>query len=175
MKRSVAIIVLLVALGTLVKLAFKVNAPSEHTLFTSGVSTGVASMENVNSPSSVLSTKYQSESPQVRDLVARVVKRYGHNAQEIERTDGLRGLALLDRMDLEAIFLYEKHPKEFRQLRDSIGGDAAADVLLHWREYFGLKRADDIDRANLIAEIVRLNSAQRRVAALPQRAPLDTR
>ena len=77
-----------------------------------------------------------------------MAERFGRNAQAIERTDGLRGLVLLDRLDLEAIFLYEKHPNEFRRLRDLLGGDAAADLLLHWREYFGLKRADDTDRAH---------------------------
>ena len=90
---------------------------------------------------------------QVHALIARVAERFGHNALAIERTDGLRGLVLLDKLDLEAVFLYEKHPTEFRRLRDNLGGDAAADLLLHWREYFGLKRADDTDRGILIAEI----------------------
>ena len=97
--------------------------------------------------------------------MARVVDRFGRNAQAIEQTDGLRGLALLDRLDIEAIFLYEKHPSEFRRLRDLLGSEAAADVLLHWREYFGLKRADDTDRSKLIAEIARLTPAQQKVAA----------
>ena len=88
----------------------------------------------------------------------------GH-AQTVERTDGLAGLVLLDRLDLEAIFLYEKHPAEFHRLRDVLGGDAAADLLLHWREYFGMKRADDTDRRILIAEIASLTPAQQRVAA----------
>ena len=109
--------------------------------------------------------KYRTHPPQVRGLVARVVERFGRNAQAIERTDGLRGLVLLDRLDLEAIFLYEKHPTEFRRLRDLLGGDAAADLLLHWREYFGLKRADETDRGILIAEIAGLTPAQQRVAA----------
>ena len=84
--------------------------------------------------------------------------RFGRNAQAIEQTDGLRGLLLLDRLDIEAIFLYDKHPDEFRRLRDSLGNDAAADVLLHWREYFGLKHADDTDRKILIAQIARVDS-----------------
>ena len=110
----------------------------------------------------------------MRELVARVAERFGRNAQAIERTDGLRGLVLLDRLDLEAIFLYEKHPTEFRRLRDFLGGDAAADILLHWREYFGLKRADDTDRGILIAEIASLTPAQKRIAAQSsQCAPLD--
>src|SRR5262249_54623697 len=83
----------------------------------------------------------------------------------VERTDGLRGLALLDKLDLEAVYLYEKHPDDFRRLRDTLSDDAAAEILLHWREYFGLKRADDVDRGLLIAEIARLSPRQRRVAA----------
>ena len=94
-----------------------------------------------------------------------MAERFGRNALAIERTDGLRGLVLLDRLDLEAIFLYEKHPTEFRRLRDMLGADAAADLLLHWREYFGLKRADETDRGILIAEIAGLTPAQQRVAA----------
>ena len=39
----------------------------------------------------------------------------------IDRTDGLRGLELLDKLDLEAVFLYEKHPTEFRRLATSSG------------------------------------------------------
>ena len=95
----------------------------------------------------------------------RVAERFGQNALVIDRTDGLRGLDLLDRLDLEAIFLYEKHPTEFRRLRDFLGGDAAADLLLHWREYFGLKHADDTDRGILIAEITSLTPAQKQIAA----------
>ena len=112
-----------------------------------------------------LTAKYAADQPRVRELVARVAEKFGRNAQAIERTDGLPGLVLLDRLDLEAIFLYEKHPTEFRRLRDFLGGDAAADILLHWREYFGLKRADDTDRGILIAEIASLAPAQKRVAA----------
>jgi hypothetical protein len=117
--------------------------------------------------------KYRASSPRVRDLVERVTERFGRNAEAIERTDGLRGLALLDRLDLEAVFLYEKYPKEFHRLRDLLGVDAAADVLLHWREYFGLKRADETDRGILIAEIAGLTPAQHRVAArFPNALPL---
>ena len=45
-------------------------------------------------------------------------ERYGRTALAIDHTDGERGLMLLDRMDLEAIFLYEKHPDEFRKLAE---------------------------------------------------------
>ena len=90
----------------------------------------------------------------------------------VAKSDGLRGLRLLDRLDLEAVFLYDKHPKEFRRLRDLLSDDAAADVLLHWREYFGFKRADDTDRAILINELAgsRRGSAGSR-AASPPRSP----
>ena len=80
---------------------------------------------------------------------------------------------LLDRLDIEALFLYEKHPDEFRRLRDLLGGDAAADLLLHWREYFGLKHADDTDRSILIAEIARSTPAQQKAASrYPAMLPL---
>ena len=46
-----------------------------------------------------------------------------------------------------------------------LGADAAADLLLHWREYFGLKRADETDRGILIAEIASLTPAQQQLAA----------
>ena len=116
-------------------------------------------------PKTTLTAKYATDQRPVRELVARVADRFGRNALAIERTDGLRGLVLLDRLDLEAIFLYEKHPTEFRRLRDFLGGDAAADILLHWREYFGLKRADDTDRSILVAEIASLTPSQQRIAA----------
>ncbi len=50
---------------------------------------------------------------------------------------------------------------------------AAADVLLHWREYFGLKRADDTDRAVLVSELTALSPRVRRLAArYPAALPL---
>jgi len=119
----------------------------------------------VTGPKAKLMVKYRTDTPEVRELVARVTERFGRNAQLIDQSDGVRGLVVLDRLDLEAIFLYEKHPTEFRRLRDLLGGDAAADLLLHWREYFGLKRSDDADRGILIAEIASLTPAQKRIAA----------
>ncbi len=95
----------------------------------------------------------------------RTLDRYKQTAVAIAHTDGPRGLALLDALDLEAVYLYEKHPNDFRRLRDALNDTAAAEVLLHWREYFGLKRADDVDRGRLIAEITRLSPSQRRAAA----------
>jgi hypothetical protein len=44
---------------------------------------------------------------------------------------------------------------------------------LHWREYFGLKRADDTDRSILVAELAQLTPAQRQLAArYPSALPL---
>ena len=58
-------------------------------------------------PGAALVAKY----PDRADLVRRVYDEYRQNALAIERTDGLRGLTLLDTLDLEAIYLYEKHPE----------------------------------------------------------------
>jgi len=164
MKRILAITVLLAALGVLTKLAFKRVEPTDEPRRVSAEPTGKPGSAEAD-PKSELLKKYQSEPPGVRELVARVADRFGRNAQAIERTDGLRGLILLDRLDLEAMFLHERYPAEFRRLRDLVGDNAAADLLLHWREYFGLKRADSADRAILIAEIARLSPIQQRIAA----------
>ena len=54
-----------------------------------------------------------------------------------------------------------------------LSDDAAADILLHWREYFGFKRADDTDRAILINELAALSPRQRRLAGrFPATLPL---
>ena len=169
MKRALAIATLLVALGILVKLTFKSADRSDRvasapTFSPNLPATGSGLGSDIDWKAE-LGLKYRTQPPEVRELVARVTDRFGRNAHVIDRTDGLRGLVLLDRLDLEAIFLYEKHPVEFRRLRDAVGGDAAADLLLHWREYFGLKRADDADRGTLITEIANLSPAQKRIAA----------
>jgi hypothetical protein len=177
MKRTIALAVLIAALGTLVKLTFKPVGPGDRTPAAAAPSAGISApaerFETESDPRTKLTEKYATDAQPVRELVARVAERFGLNAQAIERTDGLRGLVLLDRLDLEAVFLYEKHPTEFRRLRGYLGGDAAADVLLHWREYFGLKHADDADRSILIAEIASLTPAQQRIAARhPSMLPL---
>src|SRR5262245_18133920 len=169
MKRTFAVVALLAALGVLLKLALKEAPvpPGERTAVTT-VAPAPAVPAN---PEAELLARYPRAAD--RELVERVLSRYRQTAVAIERTDGLRGLTLLDRLDLEAIFLYEKHPNDFRRLRDSLTDDAAADLLLHWREYFGLKRADDTDRGALIAEIARLSPGQRRLAArYPNALPL---
>jgi hypothetical protein len=177
MKRTLAIAVLITALGVLVKLTFKQAGPIEGaspgpTLSAAGSGGPLASVSPPD-PIAELTAKYETEPPQIGELVARVGERFGQNALAIDRTDGLRGLVLLDKLDLEAVFLYEKHPTEFRRLRDFLGGDAAADLLLHWREYFGLKHADDRDRGILIAEITSLTTVQKQIATrYPSALPL---
>jgi hypothetical protein len=177
MKRAVASMAFLTALAVLIKLTFKPIDGSRLSAWVPANPPGISAPPSVPDPEpdphSQLLAKYESESPQVRGLVARVAERFGRNAQAVDRTDGLRGLALLDRLDLEALFIYEKHPIEFRRLRGLIGDDAAADVLAHWREYFGLKRADETDRRVLFAELAGLTRAQQRAAAqLPSVLPL---
>jgi hypothetical protein len=174
MKRTLAAILLLTALAVFVKLAIK---PMHHG---EGGADGAADAQSLShlaavpaDPVARLTSKYRSDSTPTRDLVMRVAQRFGHNALEIDRTDGLRGLTLLDRMDIEAIFLYEKYPREFHRLRDMIGSDAAASLLLHWREYFGHKRADETDRGTLIAEIGSLSPTYQKAAArFPAALPL---
>ncbi len=175
MKRTLAIAVLLSAVAVLFKLALKPGARPDGSSAAARPPAGDGENPAPVEPEveTALLRNYPSASATDRELVARVAHRFGRNAQLIEQTDGLRGLVLLDRLDIEAIFLYEKHPDEFRRLRDSLGSDAAADVLLHWREYFGLKRADDTDRKALIGQIARLTPSQQKTAArFPSVLPL---
>jgi len=176
MKRTFAVVVLLAALGVMVKLAFRPDrdAARPGTLGDGpAVATGPGEAAAIASEEDALLGRYRDASPEDRELVARSLERYRRNAVAIERSDGLRGLRLLDRLDLEALFLYEKHPTEFRRLRDILSDDAAADLLLHWREYFGMKRADETDRKILIAELEGLRPEQRRLAAkYPNALPL---
>jgi hypothetical protein len=156
MKRTFAAVALLTALCILFKLTVKersLNGP-EHP-----APEAVASTEA--DPEKTLLDRYPGQD----DLVRRVYHEYRQNALAIERSDGLRGLTLLDKLGIEAIYLYERHPNDFRRLRDALTDTAAADLLLHWREYFSLKHADDDDRRVLIAEVARLSPAQRRLAA----------
>lgn len=162
MKRTLAALVLLAAIGILVKLAGKAPLPVIGPAQTTQVAVA---------PEDALRARYTD--PKDRELVEKTLERYRQTAVAIERTDGLRGLSLLDKLDIEAVYLYEKHPEDFRRLRDTLTDQAAADVLLHWREYFGLKRSDDVDRGRLIAEIARLSPAQRKIAAkYPNALPL---
>ncbi len=166
MKRTFAAVILLAALGVMLKLAVKRDASGLVEPVAAADPAASASAEN---PEADLLARYPAES----NLVRRVYGEYRRNAVAIERTDGLRGLKLLDALGVEAIYLYENHPTDFGRLRDALTDAAAAEVLLHWREYFGLKRVDDTDRKLVIAEIARLSPAQRRVAAgYPSALPL---
>jgi hypothetical protein len=172
MKRTFALVALLAAVGVLCKLTLK-ESPSAGAHPSTAPAIGTGTTGSASIPDLEAELRAQYADPKDRALVDRTLAKYRHNALAIARTDGIRGLALLDRLDLEAIYLYEKYPGEFRRLRDSLSDDAAAELLLHWREYFGLKRADDVDRAILIAEIARLSPRHRRVAAqYPNSLPL---
>jgi len=167
MKRTFAVVVLLAALGVFCKLAFKPGGPaSANPLDASGLA----------SPASLppdLEAGLVARYPLQAELVRRVYRSYRQNALAIERSDGLRGLTLLDALGVEAVYLYEKHPGDFGRLRDTLGDAAAAEILLRWRDYFGLKRADDTDRKLVIAEIARLGASERKVAAkYPNALPL---
>jgi len=106
-------------------------------------------------------------------LVRRVLDKYAQSAVNLEKTDGLRGLKLLDLLDLEALYLYERYPKDFRRLCELVDEKAAAKILLTWRDYLGLKRADETDRALWIAELERLSPSRRAlVARHPELLPL---
>ena len=166
MKRTFAAVVLLAALGVLLKLALKEGGPA---VVDQGVRVEGPSAAPAVDPEAELLARYPGEG----DLVRRVFGEYRQNALAIDRTDGLRGLKLLDALGLEAVYLYESHPGDFGRLREALTDASAAEILLRWREYFGLKRADDTGRKLVIAEIARLTPAQRRVAAkYPNALPL---
>jgi len=170
LKRILALCTLLVSASVVSKLAFK-QGPARG-VFPGGSISPSSSSAPSTSPQSdpvlEMRLRYLADatlSADDRSLVERVSQRYGHHAVLIEQTDGLPGLRLLDRLDLEAIFLFEKYPREFRRLREFVEEEAAADLLLHWREYFGLKRGDETDRGILIAELASLTPSQRLLAA----------
>jgi hypothetical protein len=179
MKRTFALVTLLASLGILIKLAAKPAGPDRGDVApiappAAEVGPGAGSSEAAGgADSGAWLARYRTASPRVREMAARLAERFGRNAEAIDRTDGERGLVLLDKLDMEALFLYEKYPVEFHRLREVLGADAAADVLLHWREYFGLKRGDETDRGILIAELSSLAPSQRRAAArYPAALPL---
>ncbi|WP_165226866.1 hypothetical protein [Aquisphaera insulae] len=174
MKRTFALVVLLAALGVLSKLALKPRPIAPVDAMPGPESAqGQSPSSTVPDVQATLLTRHRGGSAEDRRLVARVADRFRQTAVAIDQSDGLRGLRLLDRLDLEAVYLYEKHPAEFRRLRDMLDDASAADLLLHWREYFGLKRADDTDRGILIAELAGLSPSHRRLAArYPSALPL---
>ena len=167
MKRTFAAVVLLAALGVLLKLALK-EGPPDAAGKANPVEASGTKAPTVD-PEVVLLARYPTE----KDLVRRTYDEFRQNALAIERSDGLRGLKLLDALGVEAVYLYETHPGDFGRLREALTDSSAAEILLRWREYFGLKRADDTDRKVIIDEIARLAPAQRRVAArYPNALPL---
>src|SRR5690348_658521 len=102
MKRTFAVVALLACLGMLFKLASKPMAPSGPprpvaTVGPVATGSGPGGLKDAVATSSLL-RKYRREAPRVRDLVERVADRFGRNAEAIERTDGVRGLILLDRL-----------------------------------------------------------------------------
>lgn len=174
MKRTFAVVALLAALGVMAKLTVK-PVEVDHRASPAPAEAAAPAVVEETSAEDELIARYQGAPDDDRALVARTVERYRQNAVAIERSAGLRGLKLLDRLDLEAIFLFEKHPGDFHRLRDALddNDDAAADLLLHWREYFGMKRADETDRKILISELEALSPSQRRLAArFPSALPL---
>ena len=165
MKRLFAFVALLAALGVFFKLAVKTPRPEGPSI------SGADGSAGEPKPEEILLAKYSKTADKA--LVERTLKTFRQTAVNVERTDGLRGLALLDKLDIEAVYLYEKYPSEFRRLRETLNDDSAAELLLHWREYFGLKRADEVDRGILISEISRLSSSQKKIAAkFPSALPI---
>ena len=171
MKRFFATVGLLTALGVLFKLAFKDPSAGRDAASDAGRDVARSAVTATVDVEAALRARYPN--PSDAALVDRTLNGYRQTAVAIERTDGLRGLMLLDKLDLEAVYLYEHHPSDFRHLRETLTDDSAAEILLHWREYFGLKRADEVDRGILIAEVARLSTPQRSAAAkFPAALPL---
>ena len=131
MKRVAAVLVLVTALTLLAKLAFKRPATPGEGPTSVGFENLGAEIESRSELDRLLE-KY----PENGNLVRQVVEKYRRTATEIEAKEGLRGLKLLDRLDLEAIFLFERHPEEFARLAGAVGDDAAADLLTHWAGVF---------------------------------------
>ncbi len=164
MKRVAATIVLALAVTTLFKVATKVERAPELT--------AQPAAEKTATPPDATDLLL-ARHPDDPALVARVADRYQLMALQVDQAAGLPGLRLLDKLDMEAIFLFEKHPREFQKLASAVGDDAAADLLLHWRSYFGFKRADNTYRPRLIGDIAALPRGARRLAGkYPAALPL---
>ncbi len=170
-KRILALLVLTGAVAGLLKVGLKPSPPRlDHQSDELIISGDVSESAQVDSFQE-LRERYPD--PADAELVDRVINRFGNNALTIEATDGFRGLKLLDQFDLEAIVLYEESPDQFRRLVTLVDDQAAAELLLNWREYFSLKRSDQNDRERLINEIARLSVHERRLASeYPSALPL---
>jgi hypothetical protein len=156
----------LLVFGKLARHASRLEAPRDRP------SQSDASDSTYQSEKARLTTKYAADS-EASALLTRVLEKYAQTAVNLERTDGLRGLKLLDLMDLEALYLYERYPRDFRRLCELVDDRAAAKILLTWRDYLGLKRADEVDRSLWIAELERLSPSRRMlVEKIPELLPL---
>ena len=154
-KRFLALTFMLLGISVMLKLAKAPRPPAT-------LPEVRESIDSYNNAKADLLYRYNSN-PADNDLVKRVVGKFAQTAVNLEKTDGLRGLKLLDTLELEAVYLYENHPREFRRLCELVDEHAAAKILLTWRDYLALKRADDGDRAIWIAELERLTPSQRLV------------
>src|SRR4051794_18226598 len=103
MKRTFALVALLAALGVLCKLTLKEGPTAGAGGERSGSDPGPARTSTAPNLEAELLARYANGAPKDRALVERAVQKYRRNAVAIERTDGLRGLMLLDKLDLEAI------------------------------------------------------------------------
>lgn len=171
MKRLAAALIFLISLSLLVKLARSLRESPADAM--PGKDLAAHAREEIAGGQHETAPSLFDHYPNEAELIARVVDRYQHTALRIHAAEGLRGLRLLDRLDLDAVFLFEKHPREFQRLAAALNDAAAADLILHWREYFGWKRNDDLDRRQLIEEISRLSPSNRHLAArYPAALPL---
>jgi hypothetical protein len=167
LRRSLAFFCLATGLFVFVKLSR--HSPRLHDVTPAGPT---AVVDQYASEKASLLARYASDVDHSA-LVKRVVDKYAQTAVNLEKTDGLRGLKLLDLLDLEAVFLYERYPRDFRRLCELVDDKAAAKILLTWRDYLGLKRADETDRALWIAELERLSPSRRAlVEKYPETLPL---
>src|SRR5438552_8478924 len=100
MKRTFAVVAFLASLGVLLKLASRPLVPSgpSRSSAVGPVVTGSSDRAETVSTNALL-RKYRTAPRRERALVERLSDRFGRNAEAIERTDGLRGLVLLDRLD----------------------------------------------------------------------------
>jgi hypothetical protein len=162
-RQTLALLCLFIGSAVFIKLAAKTKPVVLDKITDSGPSIGQSFQDHKNQ----VLDRYRQDSKEF-EMVQRVLNKYAQTAINLESTDGLRGLKLLDTLDLEAVYLYEKHPREFRRLCELVDDQAAARILLTWRDYLSLKRADDGDRALWIAELERLSPSQR---AIVQKAP----
>ena len=167
-RQTLALLCLLIGSAVFIKLASKTKPVILEKVVIDGPSSSKSFQDHKNQ----VLDRYREDTKHFA-MVERVLNKYAQTAINLESTDGLRGLKLLDTLDLEAVYLYEKHPREFRRLCELVDDQAAARILLTWRDYLSLKRADDGDRALWIAELERLSPSQRAIVEkTPEILPL---